>query len=424
MLYRARIVVPVSAPPLEDGAVLVSGPRIVEVGRWADLRPRHPSQSVMDLGDGVLLPGLINAHCHLDYTGMAAKIPSPRTFSDFIKSILALKAAWSFADYAHSWVSGAKMLLRTGTTTVADIEAVPELLPEVWDTTPLKIISLLELTSVRSQRPPQDILSEAVDKITSLPEGNKSAGLSPHAPYSTTRELLQLAARCARSRQWPLAIHVAESLDEYDMFLYKSGPLYDWLKKQRNMDDCGKGSPLTYLAACGILGPNTLAIHANYLAPGDADLLARTNTSVVHCPRSHEYFRHRAFPAQELISAGVNLCLGTDSLATVRKPPRKLPELNLFAEMQTLAAPTHELAPETILRMATVNGARALGRAGQIGEFSRGAAADLIAVPIITDLAKVYEALVHHSGEISTVVLDGKIVPLPEPATPLVSFEI
>ena len=76
MLYRARIVVPVSAPPLEDGAVLVSGPRIVEVGRWADLRPRHPSQSVMDLGDGVLLPGLINAHCHLDYTGMAAKIPS------------------------------------------------------------------------------------------------------------------------------------------------------------------------------------------------------------------------------------------------------------------------------------------------------------------------------------------------------------
>ena len=92
----------------------------------------------------MILPGLINAHCHLDYTGLAGQIPPPRTFTDWIKSIMTAKAGLSYTEYATAWLRGARELLESGVTTVADIEAVPELLPEVMESTPLRVISFLD----------------------------------------------------------------------------------------------------------------------------------------------------------------------------------------------------------------------------------------------------------------------------------------
>src|SRR5262249_11817409 len=144
------IVLPVSRPPIENGAVSIAGERILWVGRWSDL-PASDRQQVCDLGETILLPGLINAHCHLDYTDMAGQLAPPKTFSDWIKALVALKSEWSYADFARSWLHGAKMLLRTGTTTVADVEAVPELLPEIWSATPLRVISFRELIGLKTQ---------------------------------------------------------------------------------------------------------------------------------------------------------------------------------------------------------------------------------------------------------------------------------
>ena len=132
MILRARVVLPVSRPPVENGAVIVSGNRIRSVGSWQDLRARSTGE-IVDLGEVILLPGLVNAHCHLDYTDMAGLLPPPKTFTDWIHLMISAKAQWGYAEYARSWLNGARMLLQTGTTTVADIEAVPDLLPEVWD---------------------------------------------------------------------------------------------------------------------------------------------------------------------------------------------------------------------------------------------------------------------------------------------------
>ena len=129
MILRARIVWPVSRPAIEDGAVVISGNRIEALGSWPEIKA-HSAQRPVDLGAAILLPGLINAHCHLDYTGMTG-LPAPRQFPDWLKALFALKAAAGYTDYAHAWLTGAAMLARTGCTTVADIEAVPELLPEV-----------------------------------------------------------------------------------------------------------------------------------------------------------------------------------------------------------------------------------------------------------------------------------------------------
>src|SRR5689334_10769504 len=129
MILRSRIVAPIARAPIENGAVLVSENRIQRVGRWKDLAAENAGE-IIDLGDAALLPGLVNAHCHLDYTDMAGTVPPQKSFTDWIKLMLAAKAEWNYSEFAASWLRGARMLVRSGTTTVADFEAVPELLSE------------------------------------------------------------------------------------------------------------------------------------------------------------------------------------------------------------------------------------------------------------------------------------------------------
>jgi cytosine/adenosine deaminase-related metal-dependent hydrolase len=361
------------------------------------------------LGDAILLPGLVNAHCHLDYTDMAG-LPPQKQFPDWIKGLLALKAAASYTDYAEAWLHGARMLLRTGATTVADIEAVPELLPEVWSATPLRVFSFLEMTGVNSRRQPIEILREAAVKIRSLARARGSAGLSPHALYSTSPALLRQAGALARRRRWRVAMHVAESGEERQMYVRRSGPLFDWLKNQRDMSDCGGRSPLQQVRQCGLLGGNFLAIHANYVDDDDIAALAESGSSVAHCPRSHAYFGHAPFPYAKLAAAGVNVCLGTDSLASVTAARRAKPELNMFAEMRAFAAAHPEVAPETVVRMATHNGARALGWEGRLGGIFGNALADLIAVPFPGKTEEAAAAVVAHTGEAAAAMIDGQWV--------------
>ena len=408
MILRARTVLPVSQPPIENGVVVVSGNKIRAVGPWTDFQS-HSDDKVLDLGDVILLPGLVNAHCHLDYTDMAGELPPPTTFTDWIPLITAAKTAWSYAEYAHSWLHGAHMLVKTGTTTVADIESMPDLLPEVWDATPLRVFSFLEMTGIRAKRKPRDILNEAVEKIDSLAHARCSSSLSPHAPYSTLPELLRLTAGLARKKKWRVTTHIAESAEEFEMFAHARGKMFDWMKRnERDHSDCGHGSPVKHFARNKMLGENLIAAHVNMLAHGDARLLGRHGVHVVHCPRSHAYFRHPPFLRERLDNAGVNLCLGTDSLATTRKIGKQKPELNMFEEMRLLAATDKSISPPEILRMATITGARALGLAGQAGELSENASADLIAVPSGKNSGDIYETVLAHAGNVSASMIDGR----------------
>jgi cytosine/adenosine deaminase-related metal-dependent hydrolase len=408
MILRAKIILPITAPPIEDGAVLIEGHKTRAVLPWKDLRP-HLREKVLDLGEVILLPGLVNAHCHLDYTDMAGELSPPKLFTEWIAAITAHKTGWSYSDYARSWLRGAHQLLKTGTTTVADIECMPDLLPEVWDATPLRIFSFLEMTGIKSRRAPKDILREAVATMDSLKHPRHRAALSPHAPYSTLPELLRLTARTALKRKWRVSIHVAESTQEFNMFQNAEGEMHDWLKRnERDNSDCGLGSPVAHLARNKLLGENVLAIHVNCLARGDATLLAKNKTHVVHCPRSHDYFKHPKFERERLANAGVNLCLGTDSLATTRKIGKQKPELDMFAEMRALADADQNFSPETILEMATVNGARALGLAGKIGTLAPGTMADLIAIPARGNPDKLYETVLDHVGNITASMIEGR----------------
>lgn len=407
MLLRARIVYPVSSPPIDDGAVVIQNDKILEVGRFRDLSSSDPDQT--DLGEVVLMPGLINSHCHLDYTGMAGLIPPPSDFIDWIEAIIAIKASWDYSDYAASWLEGANQLLTSGVTTVADMEAVPELIPEVTTSTALRVHTFMELLAIRKRQTLLGQVAEAEAKLTTHPASKGGSGLAPHALYSTYPSLLQVAACTADSNGWPLSIHLSESASEDEMFREGRGRMFNWLHRNgREMSDCRGSSPIQLLDELKLLNPRLLAVHCNYVDSADVELLGKNRVHVIHCPNSHEYFGHRKFPAEELREAGANLCLGTDSLASTRKKKGAKPTLNLFDEMRLFTTRHPEFTAEEILKMATTNGAEALGKRQFLGEFAPDGAADLVVLPVSPKLEQAAQGVLESTTEPHRVMVAGQ----------------
>jgi cytosine/adenosine deaminase-related metal-dependent hydrolase len=386
--------------------VVVDSGRVVAVGRWPDLVAH--SRAAVDLGDAILMPGFINAHCHLDYTRMAGKIQPQPVFTEWIKSIVALKSRWSEDDFCRSWLCGAEQSLAGGVTSLANIEGVSALLPLIRQRTPLRVHSFPEIIGFQDEPPPGQLLAKILTAAKAMEFPGEVAGISPHAPYTTTPHLIQECIRVARQYNWRLTMHIAESREEFEMFVSQRGALYDWMKNYRSMKDCGHGSPLAHLYRHGILYPGLLAVHMNYLAPDDAELLVRQKASVAHCPRSHAYFKHDPFPYDALAKCGVNICLGTDSLASTTAQPDDPPKLDMFEEMRVFHNSHPDIAPDLIIDMAAINGARALGLSGQVGELAAGSYADMIAIPYSGPAEKTCEAILDHRGPVMASIIGGK----------------
>jgi cytosine/adenosine deaminase-related metal-dependent hydrolase len=371
MLYLADSVLPISSPALTRGAVRVEGPEIVAVGPASEL-PARPGEAVTDLGASTLLPGLINAHCHLDFTRFKGAI-SARSFTEWIKMINALRRSFTTRDYVDSIAEGFEMLAQGGVTTVANIEAFPELLPHL-PVPPLRTWWFLELIDVRSRINGDETLLGALSFFEKHPEWLGGFGLSPHAPYTASVDLYRLARTCGEKYGMLSTTHIAESVEEHEMFSHASGPLYDFMAALgRDNSDCGQGSALSHLVDHGVIGPNCIIAHLNYLQDYDYELVAGSGASVVHCPKCHTYFGHAPFPLKALRDRGVNICLGTDSLASNNA-------LDMRSEMREAQA-MHGLGDREVLEMVLLNGARALGQAGKLGQISPGSAADLTAFP-------------------------------------------
>ena len=413
LILRSRLVIPISRPPIDNGVVVIEGSRITAVGSSVALPPGDGA-TVRDLGESILLPGLINCHCHFDYTDMAGLLPSQKPFTDWIRAMIALKANWNESQFASSWARGARMLEGSGTTSVVNIESLPQLLPDAWKATPLRLWSCLELINIHSTLPPEKVISTAISQLPDdRQDPTKRWGLSPHAPYSTTEALRQLTLQRAEKGQHLITTHVAESDEEFDLYENASGALFDWLHPHSRPACCGTHSPVGMLDETGYLTSRLLVAHCNRLATGDEDRLSRAGCSVVHCPRSHAYFDHHPFPWQRLDKAGVNLTLGTDSLASTSPEGNRPPRLDLFAEMAQLAGQKNAPEPKEILRWATLNGAKAIHQTGRLGELREGALADLIAVPYSGPATQADDYLVHFQDTVTFSMINGKTLTPP-----------
>src|SRR3989449_2543173 len=223
MIFRARIVVTMDGPPIENGAVAISGDRIVDVGTFNEVKARN-SGEVVDLGEQALLPGLINAHCHLDYTCLRGKIPPPKSFADWIRAINAEKAKLSPKDYLASINEGFAEARRFGTTTVANLTAFPDLVPQI--TSPIRTWWFAELIDVRAPERASEIVDLAIESLKSA----QNWGLAPHALFTASRDLYRRCEEITRRQNVLLTTHLAESREEMQMLQDASGPLYEFLK--------------------------------------------------------------------------------------------------------------------------------------------------------------------------------------------------
>lgn len=401
MIYRARIVVTMDGPPIENGAVAVNDGCVQAVGEFAHVDRLYPGE-VVDLGEQALLPGLINAHCHLDYTMMRNAIHPHKSFTQWIARINALKRSLEADDYVRAIEQGFRELVKWGTTTVLNIEAFPEVLPKLT-APPIRTWWFYELIDIRQRLPTEELVAGAFMFFKNRPDWLGGFGLSPHAPYTASDELYRLANDCARVTGMPLTTHVAESGEEEAMFRHGSGELYDFMRSLgRSMEDCGGRSSLGRLLENELVHADWILAHVNHCDENDLERVVRLRLNIVHCPRSHAYFAHQPFAFRALHERGVNLSLGTDSVASNDS-------LNLFAEMQALQKREPWLRPDDLLRTVTTNSARALQKAGALGQISPGAHADLICVPFGGEAARVYEAIVHHDQPIRWLMVDGKI---------------
>jgi len=389
MIIRAGTVVTMDGLPIDNGAVAVSGSRITNVGKFSDISATNSGEQIVDLGEQALLPGLINAHCHLDYTCLRDKIPPPKSFTEWIRAINAEKANLSPEDYVHSIKEGFAEAKRFGTTTIANLTAFPELIRRIKSL--VRTWWFAELIDIREPSRASEIVDAALEKLKST----EHWGLAPHAPFTASAKLYRRCEEIARSEDAPLTTHLAESREEASMFKEGSGPLYDFLKEiGRNMSDCGHQTPVGYFLSIAARGGSAnrsepdgrlraievnrpyLVVHLNELAQSDFGLLARSTTkfSIVHCPRSHEYFGHSPFQFDKLCEHGFNVCLGTDSLASNA-------DLSLFGELRAFQKKFPNVSPEEVLKMVTVSGARALRQETVLGKIRPGFLADLVAVP-------------------------------------------
>jgi cytosine/adenosine deaminase-related metal-dependent hydrolase len=399
MILRARTVVTMDGPPIDNGAVAVSGNKIVDVGKFDEVKTRNAGE-IVDVGEQALLPGLINAHCHLDYTCLRGKIPPPKTFADWIRAINVEKAKLSPKGYLSSIREGFAEVRRFGTTTVANLTAFPELIPQIH--APIRTWWFAELIDVRAPEHANEIVDLAIESLKPAPNW----GLAPHALFTASKNLYERCQEIAQRDNVLLTTHLAESREEMEMFHEGSGPLYEFLKRiGRPMDDCGNETPLElFLGASGGRGlPRWIVAHLNEIAESDFELLERSKRQfhVVHSPRSHAYFKHSRFPFERLHSLRFNICLGTDSLASNES-------LSLFAEMRAFQRSEPGISPDEILKMVTVNPAMALHQENTLGRIRPGFCADLIAIQC-SERDNLFEHIVQFDGSIDWMVVNGKM---------------
>ena len=371
-LLRAAWLAPMDRPPIRDGAVLIAREKILAVGAAADLRRAYSAAAVRDFGDAVILPGLVNAHVHLELSHLSPPHPPPK----FIDWLMQVVAAGDAATAVDSVRAGAAESLGFGVTTVGDIARDVAAARAALRDSPLRAVSFGEVVGMagrKSQLSPR--LAAALADAADI--SRKSCGISPHAPYSIDPEGYLRCLSAARERALPLTTHLAETAAESEFLSHHTGPFRELWDRLGAWDEADPslprfpGGPVRYAASLGLLDyPLASLAHVNYCDDAELSLLARGRASVIYCPRTHAYFNHPPHRWRDMLAAGVNVAVGTDSRASS-------PNLNLVDELRLLHRLAPEVPSEQLWQMATTRAARALGLSAVCGSLTPGKSADL-----------------------------------------------
>jgi 5-methylthioadenosine/S-adenosylhomocysteine deaminase len=387
--YHARWVLPIVGPPIEHGTVGVEDGRIAYVG------PAEPSLSKLvpseareaergvDLGDMILMPGLVNAHCHLDLTAMRGFLED----LDFRRWVLRLTSAkrsvFTPDMLLDSARAGVEEGIAAGITTFADtcdsgvsMDAMLEygvrgiMYHEVFGPDPAQCADSIAALTAK--------LSGLRDKANDLVR----VGISPHAPYTVSDDLFSAATKLAIAERLPMAIHIAESVPEWNLVVEGRGSFAEGLRGRGITVESRASTPIRLLDSLGVLAARPLLIHCVRVDAADLSIIAKAGSPVAHCPISNAKLGHGIAPLLEILAAGIDVGLGSDSVASNNRMDL-LDEARAALLFQRARLATHEaLSAADVLELATLGGARALGLASEIGSLEVGKAADLAAFDI------------------------------------------
>jgi cytosine/adenosine deaminase-related metal-dependent hydrolase len=376
-IWRANLVCPAEGPPIRGGAVLTRGARVEAVGPAEEIYPAGRPVSDIDFGAAVLIPGLVNAHTHIELSGLEI---DPSTMGEWIVRLVREVREWPPHLFLSSSRLGVSASLEAGVTCVGDISASGQSRRILSDMGMRGVIFREVLGLV-----PGDADSIVADSIfekraTQPGEGGGGAlrtGMSPHAPYTASLALYRAVIGAAGAKGWPTATHLAESPEESRFLDDGGGP---FAEVHKALDSPAEGfeppglSPVRYLSEGEVLGGIDLAVHCNQTGEEEWALLSRAGAAVCLCPRSAAFFGHPFADAAGMRRAGVRLCIGTDSRASS-------PSLSVLEEAAALWEADPELTAEALLQICTANGAKALGFAGEgAGVITPGGTADLAVV--------------------------------------------
>ncbi|MEQ1691558.1 MAG: amidohydrolase family protein [Gemmatimonas sp.] len=409
-VYTAHWVMPIAHPYIVDGAVVVDGPRIAYVGTARALPDAYASDRRVDLGNAVLMPGLVNAHSHVELTAMRGFLEG-LAFRDWLTVLTrARRECFDPETLYDSSCAGLEEALRNGITTCADTTESGAPLAAMRDLG-MRGIGYLEVFGpdpAQSASAVAGLKRHATllrDRDTPLVQ----TGLSPHAPYTVSAALFTAVADLARQEQWPVAVHVAESAAETRFVREGTGPFADGLRAREILVTPQARSPIDLLDQCGILACEPLLIHAIQVDDEDIARMADRGARIVHCPISNLKLGHGIAPLERFRAAGIATGLGTDSVASNDRMDL-LGEARQATLLQAFRLETPDaLSAVDALSLATLGGARALGLSDRIGSLEVGKEADLAAFSLAhVDAFPVYDpavTLVHVLAGASPAVL-------------------
>lgn len=421
MILAARYVLPVAAPHIEHGAVLVRDNRIVEIGELSALRAAHPAETVRDFGLAALMPGLVDLHTHLEYTAMRGLVDD-LPYAEWKLQVMEKESLLDAEDWEDAAMLGALEALRSGITTVADLTDSGAAVRAV-NTSGMRAVVYREVQTMDKRRVTEVMESAQKD----IAEWKSSAsgdlltvGIAPHSAYSCHPELFREVSDYAIATGTPVATHLAGSREEFEFVKYGASRLAFEYRQKWGADipwlPTGV-SPVQYVLQWGLMDvPELLAVHCTQIDDHDIDVIASKDVAVAFCPRCNAKLGMGVLPLRKLLNRGVRVGIGTDS-------PASNNTMDMFDEMRIglliqRAVDAHEQfhVARKFVKLGTFDSARALRMEHTVGSLEPGKAADIIAV----DLSHThqlptqypYSTVVHAANQENVIftMVDGRVL--------------
>lgn len=373
MILLAGKILPITTQPIDNGALFISGKRIVDLGRQKDILKKYPDERVVDLSPAWVMPGLVNAHTHLELSNLKGRLGDREGFFDWITALVDLRRSIGAKGLKEHMVSTLGQAISSGTTCLGDISATDSAL-SLLIKSGVRAVSFLEVIGRDEKEAPKafDNLVKRLGKLKGVPD-RIVPGISPHAAYSVSSLLFNKIGAYASRNNIVVSAHLSETLDEMLYMQGKPSRMDGYMSKfgWDKFSPGRSGSSLEYIKSFG-LHSRLLAVHAVHIVQQDIKILKSSGSSVVQCPRSNHLLRVGRAPVERFLKNGINVCIGTDSLASNL-------DLDLWEEMR-FSYLVNRVDAYQVLRMATINGAMALGLGDVTGSLEPGKDADLISV--------------------------------------------